>query len=106
VLDKAKVLGKDITSASATQQTSNVYWQTNLNFNSAGGAAFGTLTEQMNSKYASGGQPTSAAGLPGRGARRQRDLVPGHRPGRDHRRVRPDHRQLQPEPGHQPGQRA
>ena len=59
VLDKAKVLGKDITSASATQQTSNVYWQTNLNFNSAGGAAFGTLTEQMNSKYASGGQPTS-----------------------------------------------
>ena len=59
VLDKAKVLGKDITSASATQNTSSVYWQTNLNFNSAGGAAFGTLTEQMNSKYASGGQPTS-----------------------------------------------
>ena len=59
VLDKAKVLGKDITSASATQNTSSVYWQTNLNFNSAGTAAFGTLTEQMNSKYASGGQPTS-----------------------------------------------
>jgi preprotein translocase subunit SecD len=59
VLDKAHVLGKDITSASATQQTSNVYWQTNLNFNSAGGAAFGTLTEQMNSKYASAGSPTS-----------------------------------------------
>ena len=59
VLDKAKVLGKEITSASATQATSSVYWQTNLNFNSAGGAAFGTLTEQMNSKYASGGQPTS-----------------------------------------------
>jgi preprotein translocase subunit SecD len=59
VLDKAKVLGKDITSASATQNTSSVYWQTNLNFNSAGAAAFGTLTEQMNSKYASGGQPTS-----------------------------------------------
>ncbi len=59
VLDKAKVLGKEITSASATQQTSNVYWQTNLNLNGAGAAAFGTLTEQMNSKYASGGQPTS-----------------------------------------------
>ena len=37
-----------------------MYWQTNLNFNSAGAAAFGTLTEQMDSKYASGGQPTSA----------------------------------------------
>ena len=59
VLDKAKVLGKDVTSASATQASSSVYWQTNLNFNSAGGAAFGTLTEQMNSKYASAGQPTS-----------------------------------------------
>ena len=59
VLDKAHVLGKEITSASATQNTSNVYWQTNLNFNSAGGAAFGTLTEQMNSKYASAGSPTS-----------------------------------------------
>jgi preprotein translocase subunit SecD len=51
VLDKAAVLGKDVTSASATQSTSNVYWQTNLNFNSAGGAAFGKVTEQMFSKY-------------------------------------------------------
>ena len=51
VLDKAAVLGKDITSASATQSTSNVYWQTNLNFNSTGGAAFGKVTEQMFSKY-------------------------------------------------------
>ena len=59
VLDKAHVLGKDITSASATQQTSNVYWQTNLNFNSAGGAAFGTLTQQMYSKYGSSGTPSS-----------------------------------------------
>jgi preprotein translocase subunit SecD len=59
VLDKAHVLGKDITSASATQQTSNVYWQTNLNFNSAGGAAFGTLTQQMYSKYGSTGAPSS-----------------------------------------------
>jgi preprotein translocase subunit SecD len=59
VLDKAHVLGKDIKAASATQATSNVYWQTNLTFDSKGGNAFGKLTEEMNSKYASGGQPTS-----------------------------------------------
>ena len=51
VLDKAHVLGKDIKSASATQSTTSVDWQTNLNFNSAGGAAFGKITEQMFSKY-------------------------------------------------------
>jgi preprotein translocase subunit SecD len=51
VLDKAAVLGKDVKSASATQATSNVYWQTNLNFDSAGGAAFGKTTEQMFNKY-------------------------------------------------------
>ncbi len=51
VLDKAAVLGKDVKSASATQSTSNVYWQTNLNFDSAGGAAFGKVTEQMFNKY-------------------------------------------------------
>jgi preprotein translocase subunit SecD len=51
VLDKAAVLGKDVKSANATQATSNVYWQTNLNFNSAGGAAFGKVTEQMFNKY-------------------------------------------------------
>ena len=51
VLDKAAVLGKDVKSANATQSTSNVYWQTNLNFNSAGGNAFGKVTEQMFNKY-------------------------------------------------------
>ncbi|MDX6338338.1 MAG: preprotein translocase subunit SecD [Streptosporangiaceae bacterium] len=51
VLDKAHVLGKDIKSASATQSTTTVDWQTNLNFDSAGGAAFGSITEQMFSKY-------------------------------------------------------
>jgi preprotein translocase subunit SecD len=51
VLDKAHVLGKDIKSASATQSTTSVDWQTNLNFDSAGGAAFGSITEQMFSKY-------------------------------------------------------
>ena len=51
VLDKAAVLGKDIKSANATQSTTSVDWQTNLNFNSAGGAAFGKVTEQMFNKY-------------------------------------------------------
>ena len=51
VLDKAHVLGKDIKSANATQSTSNVNWQTNLNFDSAGGKAFGDITEQMFNKY-------------------------------------------------------
>jgi preprotein translocase subunit SecD len=51
VLDKAHVLGKDIKSASATQSTTSVDWQTNLNFDSAGGKAFGDITEQMFSKY-------------------------------------------------------
>jgi preprotein translocase subunit SecD len=51
VLDKAAVLGKDVKSANATQATSNVYWQTNLNFDAAGGAAFGKVTEQMFNKY-------------------------------------------------------
>ncbi len=51
VLDKAHVLGKDIKSASATQSTTSVDWQTNLNFDSAGGRAFGNITEQMFSKY-------------------------------------------------------
>jgi preprotein translocase subunit SecD len=51
VLDKAAVLGKDIKSASATQSTTSVDWQTNLNFDSAGGAAFGKVTEQMFNKY-------------------------------------------------------
>jgi preprotein translocase subunit SecD len=59
VLDQAHVLGKDVKSASATQATSNVYWQTNLSFDSAGGNAFGKLTEEMNSKYGAGGTPSS-----------------------------------------------
>ncbi|MFI5063397.1 MAG: protein translocase subunit SecD [Streptosporangiales bacterium] len=59
VLDKAKVLGKDIKSASATVQTSSVDWQTNLTFDSAGGNAFATLTQQMYSKYGTGGTASS-----------------------------------------------
>ena len=59
VLDKAKVLGKDIKSASATVLTSSVDWQTNLTFDSAGGNAFAALTQQMYSKYGTGGTASS-----------------------------------------------
>jgi preprotein translocase subunit SecD len=48
-----------IHSASATLVTSSVYWQVNLNFDSAGSAAFGALTTQMYDKYGNGGKPTS-----------------------------------------------
>ena len=51
VLDKAAVLGRDVKSANATQSTTSVDWQTNLNFDSAGGNAFGKVTEQMFNKY-------------------------------------------------------
>jgi preprotein translocase subunit SecD len=59
VLDKSKVVGKDIKSASASPQTSSVYWQTNLSFHPNGATAFGTLTEQMYSKYGTSGAPSS-----------------------------------------------
>src|ERR1019366_5693356 len=58
-LDKSKVLGSMIHSASATLVTSSVYWQVNLNFNNAGTAAFGALTTQQFDKYGNGGNPTS-----------------------------------------------
>jgi preprotein translocase subunit SecD len=51
VLDQAKVLGKDIHSASATPQTSSTFWQVNLNFNGTGATAFGALTTAMFAKY-------------------------------------------------------
>jgi len=57
VLDQAKVLGSDIHSASATPQTSSTYWQVNLNFNSAGGKAFGDLTTQMYDQYGKSATP-------------------------------------------------
>jgi preprotein translocase subunit SecD len=59
VLDKSKVVGKDIKSASASPQTSSVYWQTNLSFHPQGANAFGQLTEQMYSKYGTSGTPSS-----------------------------------------------
>jgi preprotein translocase subunit SecD len=58
-LDKSTVLGSMIHSASATLAPSSVYWQVNLNFDSAGTAAFGALTTQMYDKYGNGGSPSS-----------------------------------------------
>ena len=57
VLDQAKVLGSQIHSASATPQTSSTFWQVNLNFNSAGGKAFGALTTQMYDQYGKSASP-------------------------------------------------
>jgi preprotein translocase subunit SecD len=62
-LDKAKVLGSMITSASATLSSSSINWQTNLTFNSAGTAAFGQLTSQMYSKYGTSGTASSPLDL-------------------------------------------
>ena len=50
-LDTAKVLGKQVHSASAGLQSGSTFWQVNLNFNSAGTTAFGNVTSQMFSKY-------------------------------------------------------
>jgi preprotein translocase subunit SecD len=63
VLAPAKVLGSEVTSAQAgaanQQQSLSNQWQVNLSLNGKGTAAFGTLTEQMNSQYGNGGHPTS-----------------------------------------------
>jgi preprotein translocase subunit SecD len=57
VLDQAKVLGSQIKSASATPQQSTTFWQTNINFNGAGGKAFGDLTTQMYDRYGKTASP-------------------------------------------------
>jgi preprotein translocase subunit SecD len=57
VLAPAQVLGSQIKSASATPQTSNTSWQVNLNFNGAGGTAFGKLTSQMYTQYGKTNSP-------------------------------------------------
>jgi preprotein translocase subunit SecD len=51
VLDKAKVQGKQVTSASAGLSTTSNQWQVNLTMNSAGAAAFGALTSHLYSTY-------------------------------------------------------
>ena len=58
VLDKAKVLGKQVTgaqAATASSQTSlSNKWQVNLSLNGQGTAAFGALTSELVSKYYTG----------------------------------------------------
>ena len=51
VLAPSLVLGSQVKSANATPSTSSTFWQVNLNFNGAGGTAFGQLTSQMYSQY-------------------------------------------------------
>ena len=51
VLAPSLVLGSQVKSANATPSTSSTFWQVNLNFNGAGGTAFGELTSQMYSQY-------------------------------------------------------
>jgi preprotein translocase subunit SecD len=51
VLAPSLVLGSQVKSANATPSTSSTFWQVNLNFNGAGGTAFGKLTSQMYSQY-------------------------------------------------------
>jgi len=51
VLDKAKVQGKQVTSASAGLSTTSNQWQVNLTMNGSGAAAFGALTSHLYSTY-------------------------------------------------------
>jgi preprotein translocase subunit SecD len=63
VLDKAKVLGKDVTGAQAgtasSQQSLSSKWQVNVSLNRQGTAAFGALTSQLVSKYYRGATTSS-----------------------------------------------
>jgi preprotein translocase subunit SecD len=51
LLDVSKVQGTQVTSATATVSTTSNQWQVNLTLNSAGAAAFSTLTSEMYTKY-------------------------------------------------------
>ena len=59
-LDVAKVQGTQVTSAAAQYSTTDDEWQVVLSLNGAGGAAFGTLTENVYNKYYSGAQAGNA----------------------------------------------
>ena len=56
-LDKAKVVGSMIASASASPDQTSTGWQVLLNFKGAGTTAFGQLTTQMFDKYGTTGSP-------------------------------------------------
>ena len=63
VLGPAVVKGQDITSVNAALDTSNGQWIVNIGLNSAGGAAFGTLTSNQYSKYFSGATTADNEGI-------------------------------------------
>jgi len=54
LLDVAKVQGTQVTSATAALSTTSNQWQVNLALNSAGAAAFGTLTAHLYTYYSAG----------------------------------------------------
>jgi preprotein translocase subunit SecD len=56
-LDKAKVIGSMIASASASPDQTSTGWQVLLNFKGPGTTAFGQLTTQMFDKYGTSGSP-------------------------------------------------
>jgi preprotein translocase subunit SecD len=56
ILDKAKVQGKQVTSASAGLSTTSNQWQVNLTMNGAGASAFSALTSHLYSTYYTAGQ--------------------------------------------------
>jgi preprotein translocase subunit SecD len=55
-LDVAKVLGENVTNATAELSTNNNQWQVILTFDNAGTSAFGTLTTNLYDNYYSGAQ--------------------------------------------------
>ena len=55
-LDVAKVLGENVTNATAELSTTNNEWQVILTFDNAGTSAFGTLTTNLYDNYYSGAQ--------------------------------------------------
>jgi preprotein translocase subunit SecD len=55
-LDVAKVLGENVTNATAELSTTNNEWQVVLTFDSAGTSEFGTLTTNLYDNYYSGAQ--------------------------------------------------
>ena len=55
-LDVAKVLGEDVTGATAELSTTSSQWQVVLTFNNAGTSDFGALTTTQYDKYYSGAQ--------------------------------------------------
>lgn len=62
-LDKSKVLGTMISSASAAPQTNGTGWVVNLSFNGAGTKAFGALTTAMFDTYHQSPAPPDLLGV-------------------------------------------